>query len=208
MIKKIWLTGVCLIIVLQAACSNSSYIQKSKDIASWKQIRAEMEAVQQWDIKGKISIRSGEQLYTADMYWQQQKQVLNMRLVAPFSQAVTQFSGSDQQGYQVMTEQGELFDVDSPETVTESAFGVTLPFYELKSWVKGLPNRDFPVWKAEFNNENRLQTFEQSGWHVKILKYKNVSGKLLPSKLFLTRLNENMAENKVDVRLILRRWTL
>ena len=208
MIKNICFTGACLIILLQAACSNSSYIQKSKDSASWKQTRAEMEAVKQWDIKGKISIRSGEHLYTADMYWQQKDQALNMRLVAPFSQAVTQFSGSDQQGYQVMTEQGELFEVDSPEMITENAFGVTLPFYELKSWIKGLPNRDFPVWKAEFNNENRLQAFEQSGWHVKILKYKKVSGKLLPSKLFLTRLNEDIADNKVDVRLILRRWTL
>jgi len=207
-IKKFWFTLACLIILLQAACSNSTYFQKSKDIASWKQTRAEMEAISQWDIKGKISIRAGQQLYTADMYWQQKQQILNMRLVAPFSQAVTQFSGSDQQGYQVMTEKGELFDVDSPETVTENAFGVTLPFYELKSWIKGVPSRDYPVWKAEFNEDNRLQAFQQSGWQVKIMKYKKVSGKLLPSKLFLTRLTEDIADNKVDVRLILRRWTL
>ncbi|MCK5334751.1 MAG: hypothetical protein KAQ67_01245, partial [Gammaproteobacteria bacterium] len=121
---------------------------------------------------------------------------------------VTEFKGSDEKGYQVLTGQGELIDVDSPESVTEHAFGVTLPFSELKSWVKGVPDRESPVWQARFNDDNRLENFQQSGWQVKILKYKKVGNKMLPSKLFLSRLNDDFTENKVDVRLILRRWML
>ncbi|MCK4708305.1 MAG: outer membrane lipoprotein LolB, partial [Gammaproteobacteria bacterium] len=169
---------------------------------------AQLEAIVQWDIQGKISIRSGEDLFTADLYWQQQKDDLSMRLVAPFSQGVTQFTGNDNKGYQVLTDQGELIDVDSPESVTEHAFGVSLPFSELKSWIKGVPDRDLPVWQASFNEENRLQKFQQSGWEIKILKYRKVGNKMLPAKLFLSRLNGDLTENKVDVRLILRRWVL
>jgi len=207
-IKGIKLFGAGLAYLLLAACSNSSYIQKATNPELWKQSRAELEAVVQWDLQGKISIRSGEELFTADLYWKQQKSDLSMRLVAPFSQGVTQFSGNDDKGYQVLTEQGEMIDVDSPESLTENAFGVTLPFSELKSWVRGLPDRELPVWQASFNEDNRLQAFQQSGWQIKILKYRKVGNKMLPSKLFLSRLNGDLLENKVDVRLILRRWIL
>lgn len=167
-----------------------------------------MESIQQWDIQGKISIRSGDELYTADLYWQQQNNDLNMRLVAPFSQGVTQFSGNDKNGYLVLTGQGESIDVDSPESVTEHAFGVALPFSELKYWVRGLPERDVTVWQARFNEDDRLQSFQQSGWLVKILKYRKVGNKVLPAKLFLSRINDELTDNKVDIRLILRRWKL
>ncbi len=208
MIKKAGLFGLCLAILTLAACSNSSYIRKAKDAETWKQVRDQLESLRQWEIRGKISIRSAADLYTADLFWQQKGDNLKLRLVAPFSQGVTEFKGSDEKGYQVLTGQGELIDVDSPESVTEHAFGVTLPFSELKSWVKGVPDRESPVWQARFNDDNRLENFQQSGWQVKILKYKKVGNKMLPSKLFLSRLNDDMSDNKVDVRLILRRWML
>lgn len=208
MIKKSGWLSACLLLLIQTGCSTSSYIYKANDVNAWQQTRAELEKINSWDVRGKISIRSGEDLYTADLYWQQNHHDLNMRLVAPFSQAVTHFSGSDDKGYQVVTEQGELFDVDSPETVTENAFGVTLPFHELKSWIRGVPDRESPVWKVKFNSDNRLQAFEQSGWQIEILKYKSVDGRLLPSKVFLSRLNDYLADKKVDVRLILRRWII
>jgi len=195
-------------ILLQASCTTSSYVSKAGDADAWKQNRAELESLQQWKLQGKISIRSGEDLYTADLYWRQQQQALNLRLVAPFSQGVTQFSGTTEHGYQVLTEQGEKFDVDSPEVVTENAFGVSLPFHELKSWIKGLPARDQFVWKAKFNQQNRLESFQQTGWQIKILKYKKTGSRWLPSKLFLSRIKENLADNKVEVRLIVRRWTI
>lgn len=208
MIKKTGLFGLCLAILTLAACSNSTYIQKAKNIESWKQVRAQLELLQQWDIRGKISIRSAEDLYTADLFWQQKGPDLKLRLVAPFSQAVTEFSGNDENGYLVLTEQGEQMNVDSPETVTQHAFGVSLPFSELKSWVKGLPDSEARVWRAQFNDQNRLQFFEQSGWEVKILKYKKVGENMLPSKVFLSRLNENHSDKRVDIRLILNRWVL
>lgn len=196
------------IILLQASCTTSSYISKASDGDAWKQNRAELESLQQWNLQGKISIRSGEDLYTADLYWQQQQHNLNMRLVAPFSQGVTQFTGNDAKGYQVLTEQGELIDVDSPETVTDHAFGVSLPFHELKSWIKGLPDKDAFVWKAKFNQQNRLAEFQQSGWQIKFLKYKKTGSQWLPAKLFLSRIKEDISDNKVDVRLIVRRWMI
>lgn len=208
MIKKlVWVTA-CSLVLLQSACTTSSYIQKAGDVSGWKQNRAALEAIKQWNIQGKISIRSGEDLYTADLYWQQQQHNLNMRLVAPFSQGVTQFSGSDEKGYQVLTEQGELIDVDSPEIVTEHAFGVSLPFHELKSWIKGLPDKEAFVWKAKFNQQNRLQEFQQSGWQIKIPGYKKAGSRWLPAKLFLSRIKEDISDNKVDVRLIVRRWKI
>lgn len=205
---KIRLYGLCLLIMMLAACSGTSYIHKAENVESWKQTLKQLEQVNQWNIQGKISIRSGEELYTADLYWQQKQQALNLRLVAPFSQGVTQFTGNDKNGYQVLTDKGQLFDVDSPESVTEHAFGVSMPFSELKSWVKGIPDSETPVWRARFNADNRLQEFEQSGWKIKILKYRKMGNQVLPVKLFLSRLSDDMTDNKVDVRLILRRWVL
>lgn len=197
-----------MLILIQAGCTTSSYIHKATDSQAWKQKRETLEQIQQWDIRGKISIRSDADLYTADLYWQQQDARLNMRLVAPFSQAVTEFNGSDASGYQVLTEQGERFNVDSPETVTDNAFGVSLPFTELKSWIKGLPDRHARVWKAEFNDQNRLDSFQQSGWQVKLLKYRKIGANWLPVKLFLSRVGHDIGDKNVDVRLIVRRWVL
>lgn len=208
MIKTFRLTGLALAVLLLAACSASSYKHKAKNIALWEQRSQQLAAIQQWHLSGKISIRSGDDVYIADLFWQQKPGDLTLRLVAPFSQGVTQFSGSEENGYQVLTEQGETFDVDSPESASENAFGVSLPFSELKSWIKGLPDSHSIVWKARFNDDNRLQSFEQSGWQVKMLKYKKVGDQVLPGKLFLSRLNQELTDNKVDIRLILRRWVL
>lgn len=208
MIKKAGLFGLCLALLTLAACSNSSYLSKAKNIESWKQIRDQLESLNEWGIRGKISIRSAAEVYTADLFWQQNNEDLKLRLVAPFSQAATEFTGSDENGYQVLTDQGQRIDVDSPELVTEHAFGVSLPFTELKSWVKGVPYRDSPVWQASFNEDNRLQAFQQNGWQVKILKYRKIKGTVLPSKLFLSRLNEDITDNKVDIRIILLRWVI
>jgi len=207
-IKKTALFGLWLGILSLMACSNSSYIQKAKNIESWQQSRDQLASLQQWEIRGKISIRSASELYTADLFWQQNGADLKLRLAAPFSQAVTDFSGNDEDGYLVLTEQGEQVKVDSPETITEHAFGLSLPFSELKSWIKGVPDSGARVWRAHFNDDNRLQFFEQRGWEVKILKYKQVGEYTLPSKVFLSRLNENQSDKRVDIRLILNRWVL
>jgi len=194
--------------LLLTACASSSYIQNANNIAAWQQQSAQLQAIQQWQLSGKISIRSGQDVYIADLFWQQQSAELKLRLVAPFSQAVTQFSGNTENGYQVLTEQGETYHVDSPESATENAFGVSLPFSELKSWIKGLPDSHSSVWQARFNDDNRLQSFEQNGWQVSILKYKQVGAQALPAKLFLSRINHELTDNKVDIRIILRRWVL
>lgn len=208
MIKKAGLFALCLALLTLAGCSNSSYVRKAKNIESWKQTRDHLYALNDWEIRGKISIRSAAELYTADLFWQQKGANLKLRLVAPFSQAVTEFRGNDENGYQVLTEQGERIDVDSPESVTEHAFGVTLPFTELKSWVKGVPDSQSPVWQASFNEDNRLQTFQQNGWQVKILRYRRIDGEILPSKLFLSRIKDDISDNEVDVRVIIRRWMI
>lgn len=208
MIKKAGLFGLCLALLTLTACSNSSYVRKAKNIQAWEQTRDHLESFKDWEIRGKISIRSADEAYTADLFWQQKGINLKLRLIAPFSQGVTEFRGNDEGGYQVLTDQGELMNVDSPESVTQHVFGVSLPFTELKSWVKGVPDRESPVWQARFNDENRLQKFQQSGWQVKLLKYRDVNGKVLPSKVFLSRINEDLSEDKVDIRLILRRWVI
>jgi len=207
-IKKSGLIGLCLSLLVLASCTGTSYIQKAKDIDGWKQQRTALEKLKQWNISGKISIRSADFLYTADLFWQQKNSHLKLRLVAPFSQDVTEFRGDDESGYKVLTGRGEYLNVDSPEVVTEHAFGVSLPFTELKSWVKGLPDKNMTVWRARFNEQNQLQSFEQSGWQVKYKRYKKVGNKTLPAKVFLTRLNESLSDHEVDVRLILRRWVL
>lgn len=208
MIKRFSALAAWFFILIQAGCTTSSYIHKANNTEEWKQNRDTLEQIRQWDIRGKISIRSESDLYTADLFWTQKDAQLNMRLVAPFSQAVTEFSGSDEKGYQVLTEQGERFNVDSPETVTDNAFGVSLPFTELKSWIKGLPDRNTRVWKAKFNEQNRLESFQQSGWHVKLLKYRLVGKDWMPVKLFLSRVDHDIDDKNVDVRLIVRRWLL
>jgi len=206
--KPIRLSTLALTLLLLAGCSGTSYIKKAKNIASWKQTISQLQALQQWQLSGKISIRSADDIYTADLFWQQKAGDLTLRLIAPFSQGATQFSGNEEKGYQVLTDQGELYAVDSPESATENAFGVSLPFSELRSWIKGLPVPDLPVWRARFNDDNRLQSFEQSGWQVKILNYTKVADQVLPAKLFLSRLNQELTDNKVEIRLILRRWVL
>lgn len=206
--KKRFILTLLPALLLLAACSSSSYITRANDVPAWRQTQHELQQIKHWDIRGKISIRNGNEFYTADLYWKQQDNDLTLRLIAPFAQAATQFTGNDDAGYQVLTEQGEVIDVSSPEAVTAHAFGVDLPFTELKYWVRGLPENGKPVWKVRFNDDNHLSYFHQSGWEVKILNYRQVAGRMLPAKLFLSLLTEDLADNKVEVRLILQNWIL
>ena len=185
-------------------------MQKAPSVTAWKQRQAQLQAIDSWDIRGRLSIRNEQQVFPADLFWQQQQQHLMLRLVAPFGQGTTQISRVDGQDYRVITPQGQQIMVDSPASLTLYAFGVALPYQELQYWIRGLPAETGHVWRARFDEQNRLIAFQQNGWDIRILRYQHHGDVDLPNKIFLSLLNDSDEPlgDRVDVRLIIQRWQL
>jgi len=71
--------------------------------------------------------------------------------------------------------------------------------------VRGLPAPTSQYEISEWKETGLPGVMLQDGWRIEFKKYKTVGSHHLPGKLFINRLK---GDEEVDVRLIIRQWTL
>lgn len=118
--------------------------------------------------------------------------------------AGTTLINANAQGVSLRNSSGtELFDTDVDHLMLQLN-GWPLPVSGLRYWLKGLPTPDSQHEVSEWNERGLPKVILQDGWRIEFRKYKLVKNILLPGKLFISR----VSGDEVDVRLIIRAWTL
>lgn len=200
--KKISTLFGLIVFINLTACS----ITEKKDVApesvNWQQHKQALGQAQRWTIKGRISVQTEFQGGQADYTWQQHNQTdYNIRLQAPMGAGTTLLIGRAD-GVNLKSSSGEeLFDTDVDKLMLRLN-GWPLPVSGLHYWVRGLPAPDVQYEVSQWHKNGLPEVMLQNGWRIEFRKYKTVSGNVLPSKLFISRLGDE----EVDVRLIIRQW--
>jgi len=191
----LWLTG----------CATPDVKEQTGVLVNWQQQQQKISQLRHWAINGRISVQTEQEGGQADYTWQQHNQTdYDIRLQAPMGAGTTLISGREK-GVNLKTSSGEeLFDTNVDELMLRLN-GWPLPVSGLQYWVRGLPAPTSQHEVSQWNKKGLPRVILQDGWRIEFRKYKTVAGNLLPGKLFISR---SGGDEEVDVRLIIRQWTL
>ncbi len=179
-----------LLTILSSACSFQSRPPLSAELAAMHSNAA----IKQWQISGKIGIRSEQQSESAYLNWQQCGEYYDIRLSGPLGQGAARLRGSPQQVSLKTSKQ--VSHADNPEQLLQQQLGWSIPVTQLFYWVRGIPS---PAHSYRSSSDN--SGFEQAGWHISYQRLQQVDGITLPAKAIARH-------PRLKVTLLLKNWQL
>lgn len=190
-----------LLLLLISGCAHRSTLTPPPDLLAHQQ---QLQAISQWELHGKLGIRTSDDSGSASLKWAQQASDYQINLSGPLGQKRMIITGTP---HKVRLEQSgsEPLEARSAEALIKKAAGWTLPVAQLTYWVRGVPAPKQRITHLQQNAAGLLAQLEQGGWSITYSQYKNYplgnQTFALPGKI--------TAEHK-DVRLVLvvRDWKM
>lgn len=179
-----------LLVLLVSGCS----------LQSRPPLPAEMLAMQEnsrlgnWQLSGKVGIRSEQQSQTAYLNWQQCGDVFDIRLSGPLGQGGARLRGSSD-SVSLQT-RNQTSSARNPEQLLQQQLGWSMPVSQLLYWIRGVPSPDYSYRNSPDNNG-----FEQAGWHISYSQLQQVDGLTLPAKAIAQH-------PRLKLTLLLKDWQL
>ena len=165
--------------------------------SAWLQHRATLEALHDWQVQGRVALRTDDEGWSANFDWQQRGSDYRIRLRGPFGQGAVELHGNELGVWLQQAEQLPVFALDA-ETLLEQQTGWRLPVAGLAAWLRGVPvagTESELAWDAQ----GRLQHLAQNGWQIDYQRYLEKNALMLPQKLRLQR-------DSVRVKFIIDDW--
>jgi outer membrane lipoprotein LolB len=160
--------------------------------------------IQHWQISGKIGLRDGSSGHSGYLNWQQCGNQFDIRLSGPLGQGTAHLYGDSRQAKLVTNDQ-QLFQARSAAELLEQQLGWSLPVEQLFYWLRGIPSPDYPY--QSYSHQTKQQAastglgFEQNHWQLSFLKFAEVDGYQLPSKIIAQK-------TPYKVTLVISQWQL
>lgn len=163
---------------------------------NWVEHVRTLTLMQEWQIKGKIGVRTADDGGSAYLDWSQSFDSFYILLSGPLGQGSTIVSGNP---YGARLENSEgTFISDSPEQLIMEHTGWAIPIHQLLYWVKGIPS---PHGKStqQHNELGALKSLQQAGWSLEFDRYGNALGTLLPQRI-------KIEKEGLKVTFIIKEW--
>lgn len=166
--------------------------------------QAQVEVISDWQITGKLGVRSKSDSGSASIRWQQSPQSFHIYLSGPLGQKRMEIEGDAKQ-VELRQNGQPTIKAKSAEALIRKASGWTVPVSQLNYWVRGIPAPMARITHLEQNEEGFIGLLQQAGWTLRYSNYRdqpfNGQPLALPGKIIV--------EYK-DIRLtmIIREWKL
>ena len=183
--KSGFLMGCSLSVLAMTGCQ--TFMQKPATPAS------QAEQNNQFNLQGKIGVKTPAQSGSAFFVWQQNQQQFDIELSGILGIGKTQISGQPGQVTLNSAKTG-LIRAATPEELLQRATGWQAPITHIVSWVQARPAT--LTAKLNKDDQNRINQIQEDGWNVN-LSY-NESAKL-PNKLILQQQLETGKENRITM---------
>lgn len=194
-----------LLVLLLAGCAELPSLIYGPDLAVadkdadvWDLRQEALNKINTWSIKGRLAVQSGQEGWSATIFWDQENQAYRMRFVAPLGQGTYQLQGNDEL-VSLLTADNKLYQANKPEALLLDNLGWTVPLHGLKYWIKGIPEPGIAAENLLLDDQGRLTDMQQSGWRISISRYTDFNGTQLPSRLF-------MHNDRFQLRLVVDDW--
>jgi outer membrane lipoprotein LolB len=190
-----------LTILLLSGCVHQGSLTPPQDVLEHQR---QVQAINDWQLTGKLGIRTTEDSGSASVRWAQQIANYQINLSGPLGQKSMIITGTPDK---VRLEQtGEpAQEAKTAEALIKKSAGWTLPITQLAYWVRGVPAPKLRISYLQQNDSGLIAQLIQGDWNISYSNYRDqtFNGIILPLPGKIT------AQYK-DVRLILviRDWHL
>lgn len=152
--------------------------------------------LREWQIRGKIGIRTETDGGSAYLDWTQSFDSFYILLSGPLGQGSTIVSGNPS-GARLENSDG-TFVSDSPEQLVLEHTGWQIPIKNLLYWIKGIPAPygNVAMTRTELGT---IATLDQDGWHLQYDRYGNALNALLPQRI-------KIHKDDLKVTLVIKEW--
>ena len=151
------------------------------------------QATNQFNLQGKIGVKTPQQSGSAFFTWQQQQQQFDIELSGILGVGKTQITGHPGQVILNSAKTGTIT-ATSPEELLERATGWQAPITHLVDWVQAKTTSSTA--QTQKDTLNRLSQIIEEGWTVNLSYNDNAT---LPNKLILQQQLESGKENRITM---------
>jgi outer membrane lipoprotein LolB len=168
------------LIAALAAWSCAHVPLEESDGLDFETRRARLEAVERWEMRGRLAVDTGEQAFQGRFQWRQDAGALLLSIRGPFGNSVVEISGSPDA--LTVRARGETWRMADAEVELSEVLGWWLPVTSLDAWLLGLPDAEFEA-RTRFAAAGVLATLDQRLWHVDYDGYRLADDVLVPGRI-------------------------
>ena len=167
------------------------------DIGTWDARSDVLGTLRDWQFKGRIAVKAGDEGFNGKINWSQQDDTFNATVGGPLGMGTVRIEG-DGQSVVLTDKDGEKTVLTDAELELRYRYGWSIPVASLRYWALGIPD---PTMQAEtkLDSEGKLVRLRQSDWTVTISRYSEGGGQQMPR--ILTATNPD-----TRVRMVIDRW--
>ena len=165
--------------------------------AAWRQHQTAIEAIDVWQIEGKVGIRTPQRGGSVSIRWQQRQAEMDIDLIAPFGQGGVRIQSQADKSVIEVAGEGR-FEAPSLTDLLAAHFPYEVPIEPLLFWVRGLPAPSEKINFYGLNESGQLANLQQAGWTIEYSRYQNAG---LPEKMVLQ-------QDQIKLILVINNWSL
>ncbi len=184
--------------LLLAGCATMPKGVDLPPMSTWDERQAVLAEQPRWDFKGRMGVKAGDEGFNAKFYWAQHGDSFETTVSGPLGIGTVLIEG-DERRVVLTDKDGEKTELVNPEAELWYRYGWTIPVGSLRYWALGIPDPRLPS-ETEFNDEGQLEVLHQGNWTVKISRYREAAGQLMPRTLTATNPDTR-------VRMVIDRWS-
>ncbi len=167
-----------LILLASMSLSGCSIFSLQQDS---QHLQKQLNQIQQWQVRGKLSVVSPDDAVTGYLTWQQDKEDFDLFLSGPFGQGSSRLVGNN--GLATLTlPNKEPVQAPSAEYLMAYYLGWQFPVSDLRYWVKGQPSPNSMFTEVR-DSLGLLESLQQHGWRVEFSRYQSHANTWLPGRI-------------------------
>lgn len=178
---------------LSAALTSCAHTMLIDDGLDFERRQAAFDAIDNWDIRGRIVVNDGERGYQGRLRWRQRGDQLELVVSGPLGARSFRVEG-DAVSLTVVS-QGETQILTDPERQLSEMLNWWLPVTSVEHWLLGEADPDFSA-QSTRGAFDTLATLDQRDWTLRFEEYQLAENLILPRRI---RLNHRALELQLFV---------
>ena len=177
----------CCALLAAALLGGCATLPTGTDGLNLEQRRELLQAVGAWEMRGRLTVDTGERSFQGSFNWLQNGDALELVVRGPLRNGILQVEGRPDA--LTVKARGETHTLTDPETELSQLIGWWLPVASLPDWLLGFPDEGFRA-ATEPGADGTLASIEQRLWRVDYKDYGFVamnragnSGVLVPRRI-------------------------
>jgi outer membrane lipoprotein LolB len=173
--------SLTFVVLLLNACA--SLDRDAGPTVEWLEHQLQMAQLQQWELQGRLNIRSESESNTINIVWRQADNAFDISLSGALGSGAVRISGTPDLVILQRAGEDPVFS-QSLDSISSDFLGYEFPASDLYYWIRGVP-APTRYGDLRLNSQQQLAGLQQSDWQLQYDRYRANNGLFLPHQIVL-----------------------